>query len=305
MPPSRPRIFVLHADPGLSRVLRDATRDRFVLTPANGWEHLNDLVRASPPGAYAVVDPFAGSGGRELSPHLDAVVRGSPGVSVVAAARLGPGDGPLLSALDEAGVSGLIVLGQDDTPEAVRQCLRRARGRAFQQMVADVLPPFIFGRRRRLILTAVEAVCAGGRAADFAGLIGVSEVTAVRRCTQEHLPTPRRLLAWMRMLLAARLLDQGRRVQEVARASGYAAESPLRTALRDLVGESARPMRSRGAMRTAMDALVAEIRAKRDAAREAARLARPARPRRKGKGKGKGKGRGGAKGDAGAADDAS
>lgn len=269
-----PRLFVQHADPNLSRILRETAQGRYVLTPCNGWEHLAALLWESPPGAFAVVDPLLEGNGRVWA-GLPGLVRGSPGATVMAAIPMPPG-GKVLRALREAVVAGIILQGHDDTPEGLRQSLRHARGRAFQGIVNDILPHYVSGRRRRLILAAAEAVCAGGRSEDYAAVTGVSESTLLRYCAQNALPPPRRLLAWLRVLLAARLLDDGRRVQDVARASGYAAESPLRTALRELVGESASGLRARGALESVSRALLRELLERRESAREERRPGEPA-----------------------------
>ena len=56
--------------------------------------------------------------------------------------------------------------------------------------------------------------------------------TVLRWAERAGLPAPRRMLAWMRILLAAVLLDDpGRTVLSVAHACGYSSDSSLRRAM--------------------------------------------------------------------------
>ena len=261
-------LFVHHLDPRLSRALREVAPGRFRLAEVSGWEHLRSLLGKVGPGGFAVVDPLSEGNGR-VWPHLAELVSEAPGAAVLAAVAMPP-DTQLLRDLRGTGVAGIILLGHDDTPEGLRQTLRQARGGPFRNVVSSVLPQYVAGRRRRLLLAAAEGLCAGGRSEDFAAVLGISESTLIRHCAVNALPPPRRTMAWMRVLLAARLLDDGRRVQEVSRAAGYASESPLRTALRDLVGEKSSEMRSRGALETAARALLRELLERREAQRESA-----------------------------------
>jgi hypothetical protein len=47
---------------------------------------------------------------------------------------------------------------------------------------------------------------------------------------------PRRLLAWMRVMLSAPLREEGRSVVNASRGAGYATDHALRRAMRELIG---------------------------------------------------------------------
>jgi transcriptional regulator GlxA family with amidase domain len=96
----------------------------------------------------------------------------------------------------------------------------------------------------------------------------VNERTVPRWCRRADLPPPRRLLAWLRLLLAAELLDdENRPVLSVARACGYASEVSLKAALRQFMGAPPSELRKAGAFDTAARAFSRELFELREAAR--------------------------------------
>jgi transcriptional regulator GlxA family with amidase domain len=116
------------------------------------------------------------------------------------------------------------------------------------------------GRARLLMMTAAEVVAAGARGRELARRLHLSERTVLRWSTRAGLPPPRRLLAWMRMLLAASLLDDpGRSVLSVAHACGYASDSSLRRAMQDFLGTGPTALRREGAFVRAAAVFVEEL----------------------------------------------
>jgi AraC-like DNA-binding protein len=88
----------------------------------------------------------------------------------------------------------------------------------------------------------------------------------LRWCGRADLPQPRRLLAWLRILLAADMLDDpGRTLAAVARACGYSSDTALRNTLRTFLGASPTELRGQ-AFQTAAAAFARELFDLRDAA---------------------------------------
>jgi methylphosphotriester-DNA--protein-cysteine methyltransferase len=138
-------------------------------------------------------------------------------------------------ALYEWGVSEVLDLLLETSPGAVWQRLRATRARPLKRRVEGVLSSYASEYARNLVRAACEAAVDGGGAPELAALFGVEPRTASAWCRREGLPPPRRLLAWMRVLLAATLLEEdGRSVVNVARAAGYATDHALRRAMREL-----------------------------------------------------------------------
>ena len=97
-------------------------------------------------------------------------------------------------------------------------------------------------------------VAEGGHGRDLAASLRLSERTLLRWAEQADLPPPRRILAWMRVLLACELLDDpGQTVLSVAYTCGYASDSSLRRAVQEFTGVLLTELRQQGAFATASD----------------------------------------------------
>jgi AraC-like DNA-binding protein len=69
-------------------------------------------------------------------------------------------------------------------------------------------------------------------------------------------------MAWMRILLAAEMLDEpGRTVASIADACGYASDTALRTTLNMQLGKTPKVLRREGALAAASGAFLRELRA--------------------------------------------
>jgi AraC-like DNA-binding protein len=116
------------------------------------------------------------------------------------------------------------------------------------------------GAARAILAAATSVVVEGGYGGELARSLHVTTRTLSRWCRRARLPPPRRLLAWMRILLAGELLDDpGRTVSDVALSCGYAADSSLRHALRSFVGVNPSELRERGAFAVTAEAFVREL----------------------------------------------
>jgi AraC-like DNA-binding protein len=111
-----------------------------------------------------------------------------------------------------------------------------------------------------LLVAAARAVALGGRAGCLAASLRVSGRTLLRRTTEAGLPPPRRLLAWVRVLLAARLLDDPREtVTGAATRCGYTSATSLRRALEAFTAVPLARLRRSGAHATAARLFLEEL----------------------------------------------
>lgn len=227
------------------------------------WDSLHEAVRESPPAALVVVDPYEGvagagrNGGSELAPSLRALLAEYPSTAVLAALEVRPERFDDLRTLGRWGVVQVIALDHDDTPYAISQRLRAARGRPLRALLEEVLPPETSGRARAVLEAATDVVTAGEHGRDLAGSLHLSRRTLLRWCQRAGLPAPRRLLAWIRVLLACELLDDpGRSVLSVAHTCGYSSDSGLRRITQKFLSASPSDLRDRGAFRHAAAAFV-------------------------------------------------
>ncbi len=259
-------LFFLHSDAVLRERVFRAGADRFACTRVTGWDDLLEKVGKAPVTALAVVDPYSGSPGRkDLSPHLRTLLERHPTLTVLAALEIGPGRFHDLRKLGEWGVSEIIALDRDETTESISRKIRSAQGRVVRSFLSTSLPPFVPGRGRAVLAAAVEVASRGGHGSDLAGALHLSDRSLLRWCERSYLPPPRRLLAWMRVLLAAELLDHPEQtVLSVAHTCGYATDSSLRRAMQEFTGSTPTEMRRVGSFDTASGAFLAELHRYRD-----------------------------------------
>jgi AraC-like DNA-binding protein len=266
-PLTRP-LYLLHESVLLHQRLREVEAGAFRLARVAGWGELAAELARAPGTAVSIVDPRDPARPGELAGELRALLARFPAATVIAAFAVGPGHGEQLRTLLEWGVADVIALGREDTPAALARRVRAVQARTVHRLLKRALPRGVPSRARSLLTTAAETVAAGGQAPELAAALGVNERTVPRWCQRADLPPPRRLLAWLRLLLAADLLDdEGRSVASVARACGYASEVSLKAALRQFMGAPPSELRRLGAFDTAARAFSQELFELREAAR--------------------------------------
>jgi len=253
----------MHPDPAFRDRVRKACGNDYHFQALSDWEALHEAVRESPPAALAVVDPYEPvpgyrrNGRAELSPALRSLLMEYPSLAVLAALEVRPERFDDLRTLGKWGVVQVISIDHDDTPHSIAQRLRGARGRPLRALLEEVLPPETSGRARAIVEAATDVVTVGDHGRDLASALHLSRRTLLRWCQRAGLPAPRRLLAWMRVLLACELLDDpGRTVLSVAHTCGYSSDSGLRRITQKFLGASPSDLREQGAFRQAAQAFV-------------------------------------------------
>lgn len=267
-PVPRP-LLLLHADATFREQSRRAAGKKFEFHCVSSWEELRERLRSAPPSALSVVDPYWGERGGELSGALRLLLLEFPSVTVVAALELKPQRYRDLRTLGAWGVSEVIALGEVDTVEGIGRHLHGVQGRPLQSLLERSLPQNLTGNARALLMAAAEVVSTGGQAKELARALYLSPRTLLRWCDRAELPAPRRVLVWMRILLATELLDDpGRTVSSVALACGYASDNSLRRALQDFLDTTPTVLRRAGAFATASRSFLRELDKVRQGGRE-------------------------------------
>ncbi len=252
-------LVVLHEDERLKERLRAvATNQRLELRTTSSWDELADEVHAAPASALFVVDPYYGIDEPEgLSIELSSLMNRFPSLTVTAAFDVRSDRVDDVLRLGQWGVVQVLDLGEEATPVALGRRLLAARGRPLRALVEGSLPVYTSASARAILSAASTVVADGGQGKDLAQVLDITPRTLSRWCRKAGLPPPKRLLAWMRILLAAEFLDDpGRPVAAVAQACGYAADSSLRLALRRFTGFNPTELREIGAFDTAARAFV-------------------------------------------------
>lgn len=263
-------LLLMHDAPGLAATLREALGNDGRVWPVGDWRALKLAMARVPPTAVVVVDPYAESPG-EPAPQLHALLRDLRSATVVAALPVTSQTVSHLEVLARWGVADVVELGREDTAVGLRRRLRMVEGRLVTRLLERALPRTTPTRTRALLALAAEVAAVAGGSAELAKSMGATERTVLRWCRRADLPQPRRLLAWLRILLAADMLDDtGRTLDSVARACGYSSDTALRNALRTFLSETPSGLRGR-AFDTASAAFSRELFELREAARVSGR----------------------------------
>lgn len=266
-------LLVLHPDAAFREQVRRAGGRDSHFFGVTGWAELRERIQDAPPAAVVVVDPYWEGGGGLAGP-LRSLLLAFPSVTVVAALEMRPDRYRDLRLLGAWGVAEVIALGEEDTAESIARRLRSVQGRPLQSLLERSLPPWTSGQARALLMAAAEVVSVGGQAQELAKSLYLSPRTLLRWCTRAELPPPRRVLVWMRVLMAAELLDDpGRTVASVAHACGYSSDNSLRRALMDFLRTTPTELRQRGAFAAAAAAFLDELTAVRPGSSERSRAA--------------------------------
>lgn len=261
-------LLVLHEDRTFRERLHAAALTQGLeMRTVAGWDELFDLVRSAPASALLVVDPYAGTDDMEraLSIELSSLLNRFPSLTITSALAVGPGCLADVLRLGQWGVAQIIDMEEEMTPVALAHRLVGARGRPLRGLVERALPSYTSSGARAILRAASSIVAEGGQGQDLARTLRITPRTLSRWCRRAGLPPPKRLLVWMRILLAAEFLDDVERpFSAVAAACGYAADSSLRMALRRFTGMTPTELRARGAFGVAATEFVAAL----DEARE-------------------------------------
>jgi len=201
----------------------------------DGWDDLRARLRTAPPSTFALVDADAPGGGldgrvRELVPRF-------PMNPVVAVLDLEPGRVGDLRELLRWGVGEVVNFGVEGEPRAIAHRLGQAHARPLKRRLEAVAPRTLSQEGMTLLYAAAEVAVDGGGAPELAHRLGVRPRTVADWCAREGFPPPRRLQAWVRLLLATALLESPERtVVGAARACGFSNDHSLRRVMRELIG---------------------------------------------------------------------
>ena len=195
---------------------------------------LKDLLGTAPPSSIALVPSDAGC----PVECIREIVTTAHLVPVVGAVPLTGAQAEHVRQLWRVGVSDVVDLEPIPSPELLAADLELVHARRFKQRFeADILP-HLSQNALTLIRAAAEVVVDGGNSTDLARRVDARARTVLHWCMREGLPTPRRLLVWIRVTLAVALLETPERsIVAAARDAGYSSDHPFRRVLRELFGD--------------------------------------------------------------------
>lgn len=160
----------------------------------------------------------------------------------------------------KAGVSQLVFQGVDD----LKASLRLAINVALDQMSAITLiaefEPHVPASVVPFLRYCLEHARRDITVEEVADAMGVHRKTLVDRLKAAHLPSPRAMIGWSRLLMAARVLDDpGRTVEQAALKLDFPSGAALRNMFKRYTGLRTTEVRQNGGVRCLVHALKREL----------------------------------------------
>ena len=250
--------------------LRAALRDRYTIITATDWNQLLAHC-AGEPVSVAVIDLFASaSNTNDAFDWLRQLKRRYPSVTVVLYASIPPARPRDLFEAGRFGIDGLIVADQDDDPRRMLPSIEQAEARGVLELlrptVAEVRPTV-----RDALLVAVTRAHQRLSPETLARILGIRRKVLSDRLAQSGFPTAQRLIAWGRLVVAAKMLeDPDRTADSVALALDFPSGSAFRNTCQRYLHAAPQQIRARGGASYVIGALLRQVQAS-----SAGRLAQP------------------------------
>jgi AraC-like DNA-binding protein len=168
-------------------------------------------------------------------------------------------DGREIFRLGKAGATELVFSRDADDDALVGEVLETALENELGRIIDSRLRARVSEEGRAIVRYAAEHIPERVNVPDLAEAHGVSVSTLERRFEHWGLPTPGRLLLWLRVIWGLRwLIEPGRSVESVADQLGYSSGAAFRRAIKATMGGRPSPLRNNQGLDSALDAIVAE-----------------------------------------------
>ena len=160
----------------------------------------------------------------------------------------------------KAGVSQLVFQGVDDLKASLRSAvdaaLDQVSASALSAELESLVPPATVPFLRYCLEHARRDITVE----EVAAAMGVHRKTLVDRLKAARLPSPRAMIGWCRLLVAARLLDDpGRTVEQVALKLDFPSGAALRNMFKRYTGLKTTEVRENGGVRCLLHAFKREL----------------------------------------------
>jgi AraC-like DNA-binding protein len=223
--------------------LRAALRDRHELRECGDWAA---LLRACDrePVRVAVLDLFATG-----APNFEALrqlKQQLPRLAVVAYVTMSPERAHDLFDAGRAGIDGLVLAGEDDSPRSLLALIEKSESRSLTGLLRRSLEgvdPAVVDA----VLLAVTRAQESLSPTQLARLLALPRRDVALRLAMAGLPAPQRLLTWGRLIVAAHMLeDEHRSADRVAAALDFPSGSAFRNTCQRYLHATPGEIRARG-----------------------------------------------------------
>lgn len=245
-PPLRVVTALLRDESRIARARR-AGRGFADLVVCASWGELVEQCRDRPLGVL-LIDLWCVTGvsAEAAFDEVRELRRRHPALAAVIYADGSPARARDLFDAGRLGLEGLVVAGIGDDAKGLRRAIDDAEATG----VARLLRPALGGISARVRDATMLCVVRAYRPIEpreLAGTIGIGRRRLAHLLAADGFPTTRRLIAWGRLIMAARLLeDPSRSANQVARNLGYPSGTALRNACHRYLGAAPQEIRERG-----------------------------------------------------------
>lgn len=230
-------------DPLALQRLTTAVQGEHRLIHCTSWDALERVCKDDAV-TLAILDLFA-----EGKAHFDVIRRlklRAERISLVAYVTVTPERARDLFDAGRAGLDGLLISGQDDTPAAFRAVLERAEARGVAQLLRPRVANFPAVVRDAIMVAVTRAHLrlTGQRLAE---ICGTSKRAMLSALADAKCPPPQKLITWGRLIVAAQMLEDGQRTADgVARMLDFPSGSAFRNTCQRYLGATPQEIRSKG-----------------------------------------------------------
>ncbi len=160
----------------------------------------------------------------------------------------------------KAGVSQLVFQGVDDLKASLRSAVNAALDQVSAVALSADLEPLIPATIVPFLRYCLEHARRNITVEEVAAAMGVHRKTLVDRLKAAHLPSPRAMIGWCRLFIAARMLDDpGRTVDQVALKLDFPSGAALRNMFKRYTGLRTTEVRQNGGARCLVHAFKREL----------------------------------------------
>ena len=160
----------------------------------------------------------------------------------------------------KAGVSQLVFQGVDDLKASLRAAVTAALDQVSAADLAAEFEPLIPPTVVPFLRYCLEHARRDLTVEEVAAAMGVHRKTLVDRLKAARLPSPRAVIGWCRLLMAARMLDDpGRTVEQVALKLDFPSGAALRNMFKRYTGLKTTEVRENGGVRCLVHSFKREL----------------------------------------------
>lgn len=236
-------IAAMLTDPTALQRLGTAVHGDHTLVHCSSWEALESACQQEGV-TLAILDLFA-----EGRANFDVIRRlkmRAERLTLVAYVTVSPDRARDLFDAGRAGLDGLLIAGQDDTPAAFRSVLERAEARGIAQHLRPRLAGHVPLVRDAIMVAVTRAHLrlTGQRLAEICGSTKRALLVAL---DEAKCPPPQKLITWGRLIVAAQMLEDDRKTADgVARSLDFPSGSAFRNTCQRYLGATPHDIRAKG-----------------------------------------------------------